>query len=339
MPANKFALLRYRIIDRCIRANTYPSKDDLRQACEDALYGSTNESISASTIDKDIAAMKFDTTLGFEAPIKYSKSREGYYYENPNYSINSVPLNTEDIEAINFAALTLDQFKEISLFEQFGAAIQKILNRLHISSDLHDNAINQFVQFEHVAEQKGNEYLNKILSAIKLHFIVEINYLPYTDSHPKNHLIEPLLLKEYRHRWYVIANEIIGKKKKIKTFALERMLSVNTTTLKFTLDKNFNPDLYFKHSIGITSNNDKALDVHLSFSTTQGKYIKAQPIHHSQKILIDNESELRISIHVLVSFELMSLILGFGNQVKVLSPKSLQSNIKERLEANLNLYK
>ena len=42
MPANKYALLRYRIIDRCLtnRMRPHPSKEDLRLACEEGLYGS-----------------------------------------------------------------------------------------------------------------------------------------------------------------------------------------------------------------------------------------------------------------------------------------------------------
>ena len=41
MPAIKNALLRYRIIDRSIRNeyNPYPTKEQLRQACEEEIYG------------------------------------------------------------------------------------------------------------------------------------------------------------------------------------------------------------------------------------------------------------------------------------------------------------
>ena len=41
MPHIKNALIRYRIIDRMLRNKykTYPSTADLREACEEALYG------------------------------------------------------------------------------------------------------------------------------------------------------------------------------------------------------------------------------------------------------------------------------------------------------------
>ena len=67
MPANKYALLRYRIIDRCInnRGRPFPTREQLRQECEDALYGSGGEAISLSTIDKDINAMRNEGELGY----------------------------------------------------------------------------------------------------------------------------------------------------------------------------------------------------------------------------------------------------------------------------------
>ena len=43
MPAIKNALLRYRIIDRSIRNEykPYPTKEDLRQACEEEIFGTS----------------------------------------------------------------------------------------------------------------------------------------------------------------------------------------------------------------------------------------------------------------------------------------------------------
>ncbi|MBK9525232.1 MAG: hypothetical protein IPO39_10870 [Bacteroidetes bacterium] len=65
MPSNKSALLRYKIIDRRIRNKyqSFPSIEDLRQACEDELFNSTGERVSRSTIEKDIRAMREDEVL------------------------------------------------------------------------------------------------------------------------------------------------------------------------------------------------------------------------------------------------------------------------------------
>ena len=91
MPHIKNALLRYRVIDKCIRNKykPFPSKQDLREACEEALFGSIHgEHICDSTIEKDMFAMKMD----HDAPIKYNRAEKGYYYEDPDFTIDDIPL-------------------------------------------------------------------------------------------------------------------------------------------------------------------------------------------------------------------------------------------------------
>ena len=71
----------------------------------------------------------------------------------------------------------------------------------------------------------------------------------------------------------------------------------------------------------------------------QGKYIKSQPIHHSQKIVIDSDKELRIELRVKVNYELEEQILKHGQRVRVLEPKSFRKLIKTRLKEAIAGYK
>ena len=118
MPANKYALLRYRIIDRCLTnpGKPFPTKEELRQACEEALYGSDGEHISISTVEKDLWAMRNEADLGYYAPIEYHRDERGYHYTEEGYSINDVQLNDDDLDAIRFATNTLIQFRDLAHF-------------------------------------------------------------------------------------------------------------------------------------------------------------------------------------------------------------------------------
>jgi hypothetical protein len=125
MPHIKNALIRFRIIDRMLRNKykPFPSKLELRSACEESLYGSDHgNNICDSTIEKDMFNMKME----HDAPIKYSKLHKGYYYEDPNFSINDIPLSEDELSSIKFAVKTLQQFKEVPFFQQFGNAIDKL---------------------------------------------------------------------------------------------------------------------------------------------------------------------------------------------------------------------
>jgi predicted DNA-binding transcriptional regulator YafY len=70
----------------------------------------------------------------------------------------------------------------------------------------------------------------------------------------------------------------------------------------------------------------------------QGHYLKTLPIHETQKILVDNEDELRISIQVKPAYEFYSKILSYGDSVKIISPEGVQQEVKETLRKALLRY-
>ena len=334
MPINKEAFIRYRIIDECIRNKyrPYPSMDDLREKCEDKL----GTSFSESTIQKDIKAMKEDPLLGYEAPIKYSKRHNGYYYSDPNFTIAAIPLNDNDIQAIEFAAATLQQFKGIQLFEDFDGAVDKIFNAVSMRTMLEEDEINQMIQFEKVPFFKGSEYLGSLLEAIQNRQVIEFDYLKFDSTESKHHVVHPYMLKEYRHRWYLIG--MTDKNDYITTFGLDRMQNIEVNELPFRFNHDFDPKLYYKYSYGVTTFEGEPKKVVLSFTPAQGKYIETQPLHHTQTILKQNDKEFRIELEVGITIELVQDILRFGDQVKVIKPKKLVEEIKERLEKGLEGY-
>jgi len=71
----------------------------------------------------------------------------------------------------------------------------------------------------------------------------------------------------------------------------------------------------------------------------QTKYIKALPLHHSQRIISETKDETIISIFVYPdTYELEQKILSFGESAKVIQPQILADRIKERLKNAVNRY-
>ncbi len=331
MASNKHALLRYRIIDRRLRNKykPFPTIEDLMMACEEALYGSDyGDAISKSTIEKDLRAMREDEELAFHAPIKFSKKDKGYFYEDKEYSINDIPLNDDDLGAIQFAARTLYQFRDNEMFKQFSFAIDKIFNRLNISPEVKDSAIDQFVQFDQVASTSGNEHLPLILAAIKEKQKLQLKYKAFGKEVASDNLIHPYLLKEYKHRWYLICfNEA---KQKVITYALDRVVGLTTLKDTFKISAKFDSSVFFQHSFGITQIDEEPVKVVLDFMGIQAAYIKTQPLHVTQKIKEENKDHLVIELHVTLTHELIEKLLSFGSGVKVIAPKKLVQLIKDR---------
>lgn len=337
MPHIKNALIRYRIIDRCIRNKykKFPTKQDLREACEEALYGSIDGvNICDSTIEKDMFSMKME----HDAPIKYSKIEKGYYYEDPDFSINDIPLTEDDLSSIKFAVSTLMQFREVEMFKQFGNAIDKIVDRVSIASNPNDQEINNYIQFESAVSTGGSEFLPQLLDAIKSSTLVTFSYASFVTDQPKNRKVVPLLLKEYRNRWYLISFD--QDKKAIITYALDRLNDLTITDEIVQKPQDFNPDSYFKYAVGIsTSNNENPVKIELEANPIAAKYIDSQPLHASQEKIKETSKLSVFKLEVLVSEELIRTVLSFGGEVKVVKPLSLQSLLIDRIKKMNEIYK
>ncbi len=330
MPANKYALIRYRVIDRLIsnKYKPYPGVLDLMDGCSEAL----GKEVSKSTIEKDLASMKNDLGLGYEAPIKFSKEYQGYYYEDPEYSIEDIPLSTEEINAIRMAANTLYQFKNIGLFKQYDAAIDKILNKVKLSP-VENNKAAEVIQFEQAETVSGQEFLTDLFNAAVHRNKVSFNYLNYRTEVVSSRIIHPYLLKEYANRWYVIGLD--ENKNNYRVFGLDRISDLQLSQDSFERKKRFKPANYFKYSIGITAPaEEEPVEVVLECNALLKKYLESQPLHASQRIKADI-----ITLKVIPTYELKEKLIGFGNQVKVVSPQSLKDDIVQAHEAALKHYK
>ncbi|MCH1581753.1 MAG: WYL domain-containing protein [Flavobacteriales bacterium] len=325
MPANKYALLRYRIIDRCLTNNMrpFPTKEDLRHACEEALYGSAGERISISTIEKDLWAMRNESELGYHAPIAYNAEHRGYHYEDPDYSISGLNLQDQDLQALRFATLTLLQFRDMPVFEQYHAAIGRIFDRVHASGP--GQLADQFIQFEQAPRTLGTEHISALMTGISERRVVRFKYRKFdaADTGETERAIEPYLLKEYRNRWY-----LIGKPEgadAVRTFALDRMHSVAIDNARFVRDDRFDADRYFKHSLGITSGSGGVTTFQWAAAPVLSHYLNSQPLHGSQRILdvpapFPGWTTYAMDVHP--TYELNQLMLGFGADVRPLSPAS-----------------
>ena len=338
MPANKYALLRYRIIDRLISSTSkpFPTKEELKEACEESLYGSFGDRISDSTIEKDLYAMRNEIELGYYAPIKYSKQHNGYFYEEEGYSINEIPLQEEDLGAIKFAAQTLYQFKDVEIFQQFSSAIERIFDKLKTSPEGIEVKEEKFIQFEQNTSDSGSEFLGQLIEAIKSKRKIEISYSSFKKNKTKNYTLDPYLLKEYKGRWYVISWS--NDRTDYLTFGLDRIKRISILKDKFEEVRGFDPDRFFKHSIGITELDGIPVRIRLQFSTLQGKYIKSRPIHHSQIIVNENEDGILIELFAMQTIELVQLILSYGDNVEVIEPKKLRKRVKKTILNSLLKY-
>lgn len=131
MPANKNALIRYKIIDKCLR-NRYRrwTIEDLVDACSDALYDMEGiaKGVSMRTVQGDIQIMRSDK-LGYNAPIEVYDNKF-YRYADPEYSINENPLNAEDYALVEKAVCLIGEMPEDNTVKELKTVLSKLKGKL-----------------------------------------------------------------------------------------------------------------------------------------------------------------------------------------------------------------
>ncbi len=332
---NKNALTRYRLIDNRMTIKQKPAPS--LQEIVDFVSEKMGTSISVASIQKDIYAMRYDESLGFNAPIEYDLYKKGYVYTDPNYSINNIPVSEEDLQGLEIAIGILEQFKEIPAIKLFEDAINKIASSVKQSREKVSGG--SILLLDRPKRYQGIEYMNDMVEAIHGKNVLRINYQPFTKTEPTKHTVHPYFIKEYNGRMYLIAKDIHPtKESKFLTFAFDRMsdvIKMNQTFREEEIDK----ENYFRAAIGISLPNSKPEKITLQFDPIQSNYLKSQPIHHSQKIIKENKKEFTISVELVVNYELKSLLQSFGDKVKVLKPASLAEEMKGVAERMLEVYK
>lgn len=194
--------------------------------------------------------------------------------------------------------------------------------------------ISDIIHFES-RKPLGTENLFGLIQAVKNRLNVKFIYRKFWEDEMTYRNVEPYALKEFKSRWYVIAKD--HKDDKIKTFALDRLTNLEITNMPFIIPSDFNVEESYRHCFGIISpSNEEPQEVILSFEPMQGKYIKSLPLHQSQQILVDNKAELRVSLKLFITHDLIMELLSFGADVNVLEPKSLSYKIRN---ANKEAYK
>lgn len=328
MPINKDAYLRYRVIDRLLRDNDYVKTTTI----VDKVYERHDISVAERTINKDVTDMQTE----LHAPIEYCKRHKAYFYpENVAEIFPSLNLHKDEITALTFYARTLQQYKDFGIFEDFTNAIDKVVDAVRIKSSQAEVNQQILIQPENFPKFQGSELIPQIISGFDSKKKFEFDYLRHTSDTPRHHVVTPVLLKEYDHLWYLIAQ--IDEKDYVTIFALDRISNFRLTSVDCE-NVSFDASSYFNHAFGIAVPEGDIEDVVLEFEAWRGRYLLSSPIHKTQELVEETDEKMTFQIKVIPFHELHAKILSYGNTVRVVSPESLQLKIKQLLQESLDKY-
>lgn len=206
------------------------------------------------------------------------------------------------------------------------------------------NAYKQTANYEKLMhfekrQASGLQNLEGIIYAIKNSKIISFQYTKHWEGIPRKKVVEPYAVKEFRNRWYLLAHEKDGKNIFLKTLGLDRISDFELSNSTFNR-QNVDIEALFENSFGIVSTlSEKPTQITLSFEPWQGMFVKSLPIHHSQKILVDNQDELKVEIMLVPTYDFYQELLTHAERILSIEPKFVRDEYLKFLQKGIDNLK
>lgn len=277
---------------------SYPSKSRiLERLCEESL-----DSASARTFERD----KKEVEDFYGIKITYSPRHRGYYLDQP-----------ED--------------EDLSSFRQFFQLLERSERLAFLTHSTDALSTSRYLLLEENQTQDGLQHLPLLWEALRAQRQVAFLYQTFKNTVPKAYNVDPLVLLEYRNRWYLAAWD--PKVQRFKTYGLERIHEPQLTQVPVRVNRREEFLALKRDALGVFIGPDhEVARVVLRVNTEMAPYIKTAPIHHSQTTLAEDETGLTIALQIIVCKELESLLLSYGEHLEVLEPVELRERVKERVK-------
>ena len=215
-----------------------------------------------------------------------------------------------------------------------------LYNTISVSNALANcESIKDRILLEYVPS--GQEYLMKILDAMKENRILNMTYHSYWKEEESNFDVEPFCVKLFRQRWYLIARSTYTyyHRQGPRIYALDRIRNLSPTEETFEIPKDWNASDFFIGAFGVIADaQTKCEPIKLKVNASQANYIRDLKLHDTQEEEERNEEYSIFTYYLRPTYDFQQELLWHGEDVVVLEPKWLREELAERLKCMYNKY-
>lgn len=310
-------------MDSLIRSGLYPSVSDF----------ATRFEVSRRTVYADTDYFK--STL--RAPIRYSRSRGGYYYTDPTWVLPSVIATEGELLAFFLSAELTRRYLGTSFEQPLRSAIAKLAGHLPERMQLDLGQLTQHFTFQAGATVGSDPVLLLALNeAIIKRHPVAMTYFTASRGERTERVIEPYHLYNVRGDWQVIAFDRL--RQQFRNFAVSNIESWELRQEeRFERDTGFSPAAYLAQGF-LAEHGDKLHEVVIWFDAYQARYIRNRSWHPTQTIEEHADGSLTLRFQTRALGEVRRWAMSFGSHAIVRAPAALIAEITGELRAALRCY-
>ncbi|MEW6775778.1 MAG: transcriptional regulator [Bdellovibrionota bacterium] len=175
--------------------------------------------------------------------------------------------------------------------------------------------------------EKKLDLLYDVMDALIRQRVCRMGYKPAGKRETTAHTIEPLTLLTHKQGLYLLARK--RKEEKVLTFAVDRIVSFDLLGDVFDYPEDYSPRKQTEGAFGIVAGEGR-YRVKIRFAPGLSSLVTERRFHPTQSVTQqrDGGTILEMTLSAL-SGELLSFVLSFGPDAKVLSPPELVQRVAQ----------
>jgi proteasome accessory factor B len=310
-------LARLAVIDRAIRAGTWPNATTLGRQLE----------VTPRTVQRDIEFLRDR----LQAPVEFDPRRNGYRYSAADFQLPLVQLTEGELAALFLAERLLQQYRGTpyaaalaSLFEKLTASLPS-----EVTIDLSHLADVYSFRRQGGLDSDARTF-TRLARAIRSGRRLELVYWTASRDTTCRRTVDPYHLASIQGDWYLVA--YCHLREDLRVFSPGRIRSLRDTGERFERPADFRFGDYLDGAFRVVRGDGPPRQVRLRFTADAARYVRERVWHPSQRLKECRDGGLELTLRVTHFLEVKRWLLSYGAACEVLEPAELRDEVREELQ-------
>jgi predicted DNA-binding transcriptional regulator YafY len=294
-----------------------------------------NHVVSTKTIRRDLAALM---EAGF--PL-YDERYDGKVYWRLNEEYKGLPLaslSLSEIAALYFSKKLVINLAAPPFSSDIESAFKKIESALPEKNVEFLDSLDSMITVRADAPKDLDQHkgtIRTLMEAIGEEFRVRMQYYSVHSRKRKAYTVHPYRLMYFRSGLYLFA--YVEEYQQIRTFAVERIESIEKLSDHFEKPSDFTVENYLGEAFGVIK--EEPSDVEIIFNSDVAEYVRSRVWHPSQQVREIGSGRINLKMRAGGEYELASWVLSFGASATVVAPERLRRRVEADLTRAMENYR
>jgi predicted DNA-binding transcriptional regulator YafY len=285
--------------------------------------------VTTRTIRRDLEALQ---TSGFPLFDELIDGKRYWTLESKAFRrLDDTGFTLAELSALYFSRTLVDVLAATPFQQDVAAAFEKLAAVLTPQMRQFLDRLPLVFQAKGTTAVEGDkrvsrDVIGKLLDATLNHRRATMKYFSMSSGREKEYVIEPHRMIYSPDGLYLFA--YVPEYGEVRTFGVTRIRALSLHEERFTPAEL--PETIFAHSLGVHEGSPEHVEI--AFEPRIAPYIQERTWHASQRITDRQDGGVVLSLDVSNDWALRSWILSFGALARVISPASLQKQIKDEID-------